>query len=135
LQKKDIMKLFLIAVALVCAAGCGKNDEAEAARILGVTVTAQDRTAANEIFSTRCSVCHGSMGAGDGPASKGLSPQPRNFQDKSWQASVSNEYITKIIREGGTSVGKSATMPANSDLLDKGGVVAALTGEVRRFGR
>ncbi|HEY8075898.1 MAG TPA: hypothetical protein VIF62_17345, partial [Labilithrix sp.] len=71
---------------------------------------------------------------GDGPAAKGLSPQPRNFHDDAWQASVTTEHITKIIRLGGQSVGKSPTMPANPDLVDKGAVVAALTGKIRGFG-
>ncbi len=127
----------LATVAAFCAlviAACGKNDEADAAKILGVTVTANDRVEASQIFATRCTPCHGAMGTGDGPTSKGLTPQPRNFQDRSWQKSVDNEHITKIIRFGGLAVGKSPAMPPNPDLNEKGAVVAALTGRVRGFG-
>lgn len=131
-------RLAMVGVAAACVvlvAGCGKDDEGEAAKLLGVQVTSKDRTEANEIFATRCTPCHGAMGMGDGSASSTLSPKPRNFHDGTWQTSVSNEHITKIIRFGGTAVGKSAAMPANPDLNDKGAVVAALTGRVRGFGK
>jgi hypothetical protein len=127
--------LVFVALTAVLLSACGKDNEAEAAKILNVQVTPKDRAEANEIFSTRCTPCHGAMGMGDGPASKGLTPPPRNFQDASWQASVSNEHVAKIIRFGGAAVGKSPAMPANPDLNDKGAVVAALTGRVRSFGR
>jgi mono/diheme cytochrome c family protein len=125
----------LVAIFLTSLAGCAKDDEADAAKLLGVTVTAGDRAAANEIFSSRCAVCHGPMGAGDGAAAPTLTPRPRKFQDHDWQASVSNEHINTIIRLGGPAVGKSALMPANADLEDRKGVVAALTGRIRGFGR
>ncbi|MCB9476716.1 MAG: c-type cytochrome [Deltaproteobacteria bacterium] len=64
------------------------------------------KEAAN-IFDTRCMPCHGAKGAGDGPASKGLTPPPRNFQDSEWQKSVTDEHIEKIIKYGGAAVGKS----------------------------
>jgi hypothetical protein len=47
---------------------------------------------------------------------------------------VSDEQITKIIRFGGPAVGKSPVMPANPDLVDRGAIVAALTGKLRSFG-
>ncbi len=126
---------FAVAFCGVLIVGCGKDDEGEAAKLLGVQVTPKDRSEANEIFATRCTPCHGAMGMGDGSASATLSPKPRNFHDGTWQTSVSNEHLTKIIRFGGTSVGKSAAMPANPDLNEKGAVVAALTGRVRGFGK
>jgi mono/diheme cytochrome c family protein len=125
----------LLCAASLLACGKKKNDEAEAAALLGVAaVTEGDRTQAREIFATRCTPCHGPTGGGDGPASSGLTPKPRNFHDAAWQTSVNNEHITKIIRFGGASVGKSPAMPANPDLTEKGGVVAALTARVRSFG-
>jgi mono/diheme cytochrome c family protein len=123
------------ALLVSLAAGCKKSDESEAAQILGVTVTEQDRIEAREIFSTRCTTCHGPTGGGDGPASANLTPKPRNFHDKDWQASVTNEHLTRIIRMGGAAVGKSPAMPANPDLNEKGAVVAALVGQVRSFGK
>ena len=120
--------------AMVGMIGCKKDEESQAAKILGVVVTQSDRIEADNIFATRCQTCHGPTGSGDGPASNGLNPRPRNFHDAAWQASVSTEHITKIVQFGGAGVGKSAAMPANPDLTERGGVVAALTGKVRGFG-
>jgi mono/diheme cytochrome c family protein len=82
-------------------------------------VTPEVRKEAEELFNTRCAVCHGPRGGGDGPASAGLTPPPRNFQDKAWQSAVSDEHIEKIIAYGGGAVGRSAAMPPNPDLADK----------------
>ena len=93
---------------------------------------AQDPTAeATQIFATRCTTCHGPEGHGDGPASKGLTPPPRNFSEATWQQSVTDEHIEKIIQYGGSAVGKSAAMPPNPDLNEKPAVVSALRVHVR----
>jgi len=89
---------------------------------------------AHEIFSTRCTPCHGPSGHGDGPASAGLNPKPRNFSDPTWQASVDDAHIQKIIQYGGSAVGKSPAMPGNPDLSDPT-VVAALKDVVRGLGK
>ena len=94
-------------------------------------VAASAQAEAEKIFSERCVTCHGANGAGDGPASAGLVPKPRNFQDPAWQASVSDEHIEQIVQYGGAAVGKAATMPANPDLMSKPDVVAALRAYVR----
>ncbi len=126
--------LAAFAVAVVVAA-CGREDhETQTAKLLGVKVTDADRVAATNLFTERCAPCHGPNGAGDGPAAKALDPRPRNFHDSSWQSSVTDEHITKIIRYGGPSVGKSPAMPANPDLVDRGAVVASLTAKLRSYG-
>jgi len=89
---------------------------------------------AKEIFSTRCSTCHGPQGKGDGPAGAALNPKPRNLGDAAWQKSVTDDHIEKIIVGGGTAVGKSAMMPPNPDLASKPDVVKALTAQIRGFG-
>jgi mono/diheme cytochrome c family protein len=89
------------------------------------------RAEAKEIFSTRCFTCHGVNGAGNGPASSGLTPPPRDFQDPIWQASVSDEHIRQIIQYGGAAVGKSPAMPPNPDLVAKPEVVEALRAHIR----
>jgi hypothetical protein len=72
---------------------------------------------------------------GDGPGSATLEPKPRAFSDGSWQASVSNGHIAKIIVGGGAAVGKSAAMPPNPDLEDKQELVEELVRLVRAFHR
>ena len=88
---------------------------------------------AEELFATRCTPCHGAAGRGDGPASASLNPHPRNFHDVAWAKAVTDEHIEKIIQYGGSSVGKSAAMPANPDLTSKPDVVSALRSKVRSF--
>jgi mono/diheme cytochrome c family protein len=70
------------------------------------------------IFQTRCFVCHGRGGKGDGPASQGISAHPQDFTDPTWQNSVSDQQISKVVRYGGASVGKGIGMPPNPDLTD-----------------
>ena len=95
--------------------------------------TAKDE--AKKIFTERCVTCHGENGAGDGPASAGLTPPPRNFQDHDWQKSVTDEHIEQILQYGGAAVGKSPAMPANPDLMSKPEVVAALREYVRNLSK
>lgn len=92
-----------------------------------------DLAKAEAIFSERCSACHGPTGKGDGPASAALNPKPRNYGDAAWQASVTDEQISKTILMGGAAVGKSPIMPASPDLDEKPEVVAGLVQIVRRF--
>lgn len=130
----------LILVAGIALA-CGERSEpapppgAAPAAPAPVPAAAADTAAAvaeaQQIFATRCFTCHGTNGAGDGPASAGLTPPPRNFQDPVWQASVTDDHIRQIIQYGGAAVGKSPAMPANPDLMSKPAVVDALRAHVR----
>ncbi|MDH4281334.1 MAG: c-type cytochrome [Myxococcales bacterium] len=90
---------------------------------------------ATEIFQSRCTVCHGATGKGDGEGSAALDPKPRDFSSAEWQASVTDEHIQKIIVGGGLAVGKAATMPANPDLDGKPEVVAELAKIVRSLAK
>ncbi len=143
-----------IAIAAAISAGCGESAApargevpaasaatapapapAPAAAAVPAGITEASRAEAKSIFSMRCATCHGPEGAGDGPGSAGLTPKPRNLQDRSWQASVTDDHVEKIIRYGGAAVGKSPAMPANPDLLAKNDVVAALREHVRSLPR
>lgn len=126
----------LVAIGL---SACGKSDNPRAHKSqsdvgAGGPSSAEASTTADQIFTTRCTPCHGSTGGGDGPASASLNPHPRNFHDRTWQSAVNNEHIEKIIQYGGAAVGKSPNMPANPDLQDKPLVVEALMKKVRGFG-
>ena len=131
--------IFGAACALVLA--CGKESEkaaapatpAKAPAAATTTISQASRDEAKEIFVARCALCHGVSGAANGPNSEDLKPQPRNFQDPEWQASVTDAHIEKIIVEGGAAVGKSAVMPPNPDLVGKPEVVAALRAYVRKL--
>lgn len=88
---------------------------------------------AAEIFTRRCTVCHGPSGKGDGPGAAALNPKPQAFSDAAWQARVSDEELRKVIVEGGPAVGRTAGMPPNPDLADKPEVVGELVRTIRKF--
>jgi mono/diheme cytochrome c family protein len=93
------------------------------------------RAEARQLFDSRCVTCHGPQGAGDGPASAGLTPPPRNLRDPVWQQSVTDTHIEQIVQYGGAAVGKSPAMPSNPDLGGKPEVVAALRAHIRSLAK
>jgi cytochrome c oxidase cbb3-type subunit 3 len=68
------------------------------------------------LFETRCFVCHGRTGQGNGPAAVGLNPTPADFTKPAWQASISDADLMRVIKDGGTALGRSPVMPPNADL-------------------
>jgi mono/diheme cytochrome c family protein len=68
------------------------------------------------IFQTRCFVCHGRGGKGDGPSSSGLGATVRDLTNWTWQDSTSDETIRNVIRNGATAIGGTAAMAPNPDL-------------------
>lgn len=135
------MKAHYLAIALSMAA-CGRRTDSSstpppASQMPQPTAQAGGGEAvakAKEVFGQRCVPCHGSSGIGDGPASATLQPKPRAFSDKAWQAQVSDDHIMKIVRYGGSAVGKAPTMPGNPDLSDPA-VLAEIKNIVRDFGK
>ena len=104
-------------------------DEAKKTEIPAAAVAEGD-----QIWTTRCSLCHGAGGKGDGPASAPLNPKPRDLTDKKWQTSVDDAHIELVIVKGGTAVKLSPMMAANPDLESKPDVVRALRAKVRNLG-
>ncbi len=94
-------------------------------------VDAAAQTDATSIFQTRCAMCHGPGGQGDGPAAQGYPTRPRRFSDAVWQASVSDDDIAAVIVEGGPARKLSPLMLPNLDLKEKPAVVKALVAMVR----
>ena len=64
-------------------------------------------------FKSRCALCHGMTGAGDGPMVGNLAVKPRNLADPMWQVNETDAALDEIITKGGKAVGKSELMPAN----------------------
>lgn len=136
----------MVALSASLIAGCG-SDEDEIGPAAGANsgggvavataqpvITDEARTEAKQIFASRCATCHGERGQGDGPGAANLDPKPRNYHDKAWQATVTDEEIEKTIVYGGAAVGKSPQMVPNPDLGSKPVIVAALREMVRTFG-
>lgn len=85
-------------------------------------------------FSSLCSSCHGVDGKADGAAAAAMNPRPRNFHDKAWQAKVDDNHIAKAIKEGGTAVGLSGTMPPWGAVLNDD-EVKGLVAMIRAWGK
>jgi mono/diheme cytochrome c family protein len=136
-MSKKLITLLLCAAAV----GCSKPEPAAAPAAQELQKPAEPAAAAptasaddpKEVFKTRCVMCHGETGKGDGAAAAALNPKPRNYTDAEWQKSVTDEQIKKAIAGGGTAIGKSALMPAQPDLANKPEVLEGLVKIIRGF--
>ena len=64
-------------------------------------------------FMQNCMPCHGMEGKGDGPLSEDLGEgiRPRNLTDAAILSTRTDEFLFKVIKNGGTSVGLNENMP------------------------
>ena len=85
------------------------------------------------VDSSRCALCHGEGGLGDGVAAASSPVKPRAFSEAVWHANVTDDHRKKGIVEGGTAVGLSALMAGNADLKDKPEVLDGLIKIIRGF--
>jgi mono/diheme cytochrome c family protein len=99
------------------------------------THSAEAIAAADAKFAMICAVCHGAEGRADSPFAKSSPVTPKDLSDTAWQDSVDDEYLAKIITEGGAAVGKSALMSGAPDLKDKPEVLAAMVAKIRGFAK
>ncbi len=81
------------------------------------------------LFTQNCATCHGPSGAGDGPAAVALDPKPRKLGSADIMAKISDEQITKTVKNGGAANGKSPLMPPFAQLTDA--EVKALIAHIR----
>jgi mono/diheme cytochrome c family protein len=78
-----------------------------------------DPQAGKVTYDKTCGMCHGPAGKGDGPAAAALPTKPRNHTDGQYMNALKDDYLFKIIKDGGASVGKAQFMPAwGSQLKD-----------------
>ena len=63
-----------------------------------------------EHYQLYCATCHGAEGEGDGPTSVALDPKPAAHSDGNYMNALTDEHLTKVIKEGGAAVGKSPLM-------------------------
>lgn len=75
---------------------------------INMNADAADATAGKTKYDLLCVSCHGATGQGDGVAAAALNPKPKNLQ----KTTKTDAELTKIIKEGGASMGMSALMPA-----------------------
>ncbi|MFJ7881923.1 FTR1 family protein [Pseudomonas sp. NPDC096917] len=77
-------------------------------------VITPDPTRGAPLYAQHCSVCHGATGAGDGPASVGMTPPPANLRDAERLDRLS---LYAIFNTLGLGV-EGTDMPAFADQLD-----------------
>lgn len=71
----------------------------EAKKVINPVAEAKRSSSAKngaKIFKTRCVVCHGNAGIGDGPGGKALNPKPANLTSASVQSQADGEIFWKI---------------------------------------
>jgi cytochrome c553 len=128
---RNVVALLITALA---AMACSKSEPAGGSASTGKGNAAlTENSEAKTVFETRCVLCHGKEGKGDGTGAVSLNPKPRNYSDKEWQKTVTDEEIKKTIVEGGVGVGKSPFMTPNPDLKDKPEVLEGLVKIIRGF--
>jgi len=52
------------------------------------------------VFKQRCELCHGATGMGDGVGGQALNPKPRNFHDKAYMSTLTDDQIFNTIMNG-----------------------------------
>lgn len=79
--------------------------------------TAATLAAGQSLYAANCATCHGTSGAGDGPAAAGLSPAPANLRALAHSPMGRDDYLMWAISAGGTAYGTA--MPAFADALSE----------------
>lgn len=110
-----------IAFLAICISGCDGGDGA--AKPLN----------REQLYRLHCSGCHGD-GSGNGHIAGTLPVRPRNLKHTAWQAGVTDEHITSVIRLGGQPMKLSEGMPAFADKLSEE-QIQQLTQYIRALGR
>ncbi len=62
-------------------------------------------------FMANCVTCHGPEGKGDGVLADSLDVKPKDLTNKPIISARTDEYLFKVIKNGGVSVGLSESMP------------------------
>jgi len=70
---------------------------------------------AKQLYEQTCAMCHGPEGKGDGPNAQVLQPKPANLTVA--LKGKDTAYLTKLLKGGGASVGKSPLMPSYQGIL------------------
>jgi len=80
----------------------------ESAKEIKNPVPEDDRSSSakdgKKLFETRCVVCHGKKGEGDGPGGKALDPKPANLTSELVQSQEDGEIFWKITNGRGPMI-------------------------------
>src|SRR5262249_52465064 len=94
-----------------------------------------DRPMGERIYASRCAVCHGPDGRGNGPAAPSMIPRPRDFTQRLFKYTSTgpndpptDDDLQRVVAEGL----QASAMPAFKDLLTRE-EVRAVVDEVKRL--
>jgi mono/diheme cytochrome c family protein len=71
-------------------------------------------------YATYCATCHGASGDADTPMAQALDPKPARHSDGTYMNGLSDDYLVRVIRDGGAAVGKSPLMASWGGTLNEG---------------
>ena len=99
MKKNLIVVLLLVSLAITACGGAAASDTIPA-DYAGKTnpLGAEAAIVGAEVFKANCANCHGDTGHGDGVASKGLYPAPKNLAEL--QSQVADDYLFWRINTG-----------------------------------
>ncbi len=100
-----------------------------------VAVTPTNALADDEgatVYNTYCVTCHGDTGKGDGVAGAALDPKAADFTAAGFFDSRDDALLTKAVKEGGASIGKSPLMTAWGAVLSDA-QVASVVAHIKTF--
>lgn len=72
---------------------------------------AGDVEAGRAVYDRACATCHGPAGRGDGPAAAGFATRPTDLTDGRILNPLPDEFLARVILEGGPAEGLSPGMP------------------------
>ena len=102
--------ILCLAGALAACGGGEPADSPDAAPAASTPAPAPAAFNAEATFNTVCATCHGTTGAGDGPAGLALDPRPASFGTAEFWETRDDETLFTAIKMGGAAVGKSPLM-------------------------
>ena len=123
-REAERMKMTLSALVLALTVG---------ALFLGLASGA-DVAKGKAAFQQYCASCHGAAGKGDGPMGASMKPKLKDLSDKAYNGSLKEDYLVKLIKDGGQAAGKSPMMPKMGGVL-KDGDVADVIAYIRSLGK
>jgi len=78
--------------------------------VLPLATMAQE-SEGSALYQSRCAVCHGDTGKGDGPAGKDRNPRPPDLSDARRMGRITDARLAEVIVKGGDG------MPAYGSIL------------------
>jgi glucose/arabinose dehydrogenase len=82
------------------------------------TVAENEAIDAEQIYNTNCGRCHGFAGKGDGPDAAALGVELPDFSSAEYHRQRDDEFLARVIHEGGSALGLNVAMPPWVGILD-----------------